>query len=107
MTEPKTATAGISKGITFHCPVCTAAARSRTSNKETHLLRTFWFQCTDLECGHTWEAHLSFVKTLSPSAFGPVSHMAPLRRPPSPPLAGTELNITHPRIGADPPPLPG
>lgn len=70
------------QGPSFPCPRCGSQSRARTSTEETHLLRTLYYQCQNLHCGHTWVAHLSFVRTLSPSAFGPVEPEGRMRKPP-------------------------
>jgi hypothetical protein len=61
------------RGITFPCPVCGTRARSCKSESVSRTLRALKFQCTNVDCGHTWLAHLEFVRTLSPSAFGAVT----------------------------------
>lgn len=43
------------------------------------------YQCKDVECGMTWESHITYVRTLSPSGkpnprFPPTT---PLSRPPT------------------------
>ncbi|MFS1526251.1 ogr/Delta-like zinc finger family protein [Microbulbifer sp. 2304DJ12-6] len=50
------------------CPHCGAKARARTSQQITPLYREIYFQCTDVECGHTYVAALSVLHSLSLSA---------------------------------------
>lgn len=49
------------------CPHCASKARISTSKKITALTREIYYQCTNIECGHTWAAHLSAVRTIVPS----------------------------------------
>lgn len=49
------------------CPHCASKARISTSKKITPLTREIYYQCTNIECGHTWAAHLSAVRTIVPS----------------------------------------
>ncbi|MDC7683241.1 ogr/Delta-like zinc finger family protein [Asticcacaulis sp. BYS171W] len=70
----------------FPCPVCTGNAKIRESEALSHTTRRLKYLCLDVECGHTWVAHLTYVSTLSPSALGPVHPMGPRKRPPPEPL---------------------
>lgn len=49
---------------------CKCGNKGRISSRET-LSAEFaklYCQCLDAKCGHTWVAHLTFYRTLSPSA---------------------------------------
>lgn len=61
----------------MQCPACGADGKVAASKEITHTLRRIYYRCEEVGCGQTWEANLSFVKTLSPSAHGPVD---PVRR---------------------------
>ena len=50
--------------------ICKCGNKGRISSRET-LSAEFaklYCQCLDAKCGHTWVAHLTFYRTLSPSA---------------------------------------
>lgn len=49
------------------CPACNAKANTRSSEEISPTYRRMYFACTDIRCGHTWLASLSFEHTLSPS----------------------------------------
>ena len=49
------------------CPHCASKARISTSKKITPITREIYYQCSNIECGHTWAAHLSAVRTIVPS----------------------------------------
>jgi len=66
----------------MRCPVCGADGKVAASKEITHTLRRIYYRCENVMCGQTWEANLAYVKTLSPSAYGPVD---PLRRKKIPP----------------------
>gem|GEM_PF-1595368 len=57
------------------CPVCGARGDIASSQEMSHLTRRVYYRCQDIECGHNWQADLSFVKTISPSAHGPVNQL--------------------------------
>lgn len=50
------------------CPVCGARSEIALSQEMSHLTRRVYYRCQDIECGHNWQADLSFVKTISPSS---------------------------------------
>lgn len=52
----------------IRCPHCENKATVRTSQQLTKLLRSLICQCTNSMCGHTFNAHLEAVSTISPSA---------------------------------------
>lgn len=51
------------------CPHCGAWASARSTEDVTRTARKGWFQCTNIECGHTFTAALTVLETLSPSAM--------------------------------------
>lgn len=56
------------RGVMMTCPHCDSHATSRTSKTVTDLYRELYYICTNVECGHTWKASLSFLHTISASA---------------------------------------
>lgn len=58
----------MSRAPAMKCPHCRANAWARTSRELSPLLREIYYQCSDVECGHTWVATLEASRTLSPSA---------------------------------------
>jgi len=52
----------------YRCPHCQAKATTRHSSQASPILRELIYQCTDVECGHTFVVHAAAVRTLSPSA---------------------------------------
>ncbi|MEM9966059.1 MAG: ogr/Delta-like zinc finger family protein [Asticcacaulis sp.] len=61
----------------MRCSACGAEGKVAASKEITHTLRRIYYRCDEAACGQTWEANLSYTRTLSPSAFGPVD---PVRR---------------------------
>lgn len=57
----------MSRAPAMKCPHCLAHAWARTSRELSPLLREIYYQCTDVECGHTWVSRLEATRTLSPS----------------------------------------
>jgi hypothetical protein len=53
----------------MHCPHCRATAYVRSSNVLTATSRDLFFQCSNMDCGHTFRAVLEINCTLSPSAM--------------------------------------
>lgn len=51
------------------CPHCGAWAAARSTEDVTRTARKGWFQCSNIECGHTFTAALTVLETLSPSAM--------------------------------------
>jgi len=49
------------------CPHCASKARVSTSKKITAITREIYYQCSNIECGHTWASLLSAVRTIVPS----------------------------------------
>jgi hypothetical protein len=54
---------------TITCPVCNDVAGIRDSDQETALVKALWCACTNVDCGLTFKAQISFVYMLSPSAI--------------------------------------
>ena len=54
--------------ISIRCPHCDSRSIARTSRQLSATLREIFFQCLDVECGHTYVANLEVVRTISPSA---------------------------------------
>ena len=46
------------------CPHCDNLAQTRSSRPLSEITREIYFQCTNPECGHTWVALLSAIRTL-------------------------------------------
>lgn len=57
----------MSKNSRAVCPHCSSKASIKTSKKITAITREIYFQCSNFECGHTWAALLSAVRTIVPS----------------------------------------
>lgn len=51
----------------INCPHCENKAEIRTSKTMSAISREIYFQCTNPECGHTWAALLSAIRTIVPS----------------------------------------
>lgn len=64
----------------FPCPIpkCASHALLRSSEGISRTMRVLKYQCTNIECGHTWEAHLSFIGTISPSALPQTGQALPM-----------------------------
>lgn len=66
--------------IQMHCPHCGAWAVARSSNVLTTTSRDLFYQCTNVECGHTFRAVLEINCTLSPSAIPNPAVVIPLSK---------------------------
>ncbi|SAI47571.1 DNA-binding transcriptional regulator [Bordetella ansorpii] len=53
----------------MNCPHCETWATVRSSERVSATLRIVYFQCRELNCGHTWKAHIEAVMTITPSAM--------------------------------------
>ena len=51
------------------CPHCDSVAHTRASKRISRLSRESYFQCSNLQCGHTFVGVTEIVRTLSPSAM--------------------------------------
>ena len=56
------------EGTRMECPHCKATSEIRTSKPVSATMRETIYQCTNVECGHTFVATTEIVRTLSPSA---------------------------------------
>ena len=81
-------------GTTARCPHCESPGIVRTSTEMTILCRDVYFICSNVECGHSWKAQLSFVHTIG----RPANPRPDLHLPVSP-----EPARRHHKQGADPP----
>ena len=54
--------------MSMHCPHCESVAYVRTSRRMSLLSQEQYFQCSNLECGHTFVSLTEIIRTLSPSA---------------------------------------
>lgn len=80
------------------CPVCGARGDIASSQEMSHLLRRVYYRCQDIECGHNWQTDLSYVKTISPSAHGPVNTLRRVAEKRGD-LLSRPLTITRPAAG--------
>ena len=51
------------------CPHCGSRASTRTSTRMSPLCGIATYQCSNVECGHTFKAAFEIVGTISPSAM--------------------------------------
>lgn len=51
------------------CPHCKSLARCRTSERQSPVTRRIVYQCSNVECGHTFVAMEEVIRTISPSAM--------------------------------------
>ena len=56
------------EGTRFPCPHCKATSEIRTSRMVSATMRESIYQCTNVECGHTFIVDAEASRTLSPSA---------------------------------------
>ena len=56
------------EGTRFPCPHCKASSEIRTSRMVSATMRESIYQCTNVECGHTFIVDAEASRTLSPSA---------------------------------------
>ncbi|EOI1394972.1 TPA: ogr/Delta-like zinc finger family protein [Citrobacter freundii] len=47
------------------CPLCGSAAHTRSSFQVSSLTKERYNQCTNIECGHTFVTHETFVRSVS------------------------------------------
>ncbi|MFT4091876.1 MAG: ogr/Delta-like zinc finger family protein [Asticcacaulis sp.] len=67
------------RGASHLCPVCRSKAFVRKSETISHTLKAIYLHCTNTDCGHTWLSHVAYVRTISPSALGQVTHRPPAK----------------------------
>lgn len=53
----------------IRCPVCNSSSRIRSSQQVTPLVKEYFCQCDNVDCGLTWKAQMSVIYALSPSAM--------------------------------------
>ena len=46
------------------CPLCGSAAHTRSSFQVSSLTKERYNQCTNIECGHTFVTHETFVRSV-------------------------------------------
>lgn len=49
----------------MNCPLCGRAAHTRSSFQVSTETKERYNQCTNIECGHTFVTHESFVRSVS------------------------------------------
>jgi len=89
----------------IHCPHCGARSIVRDSVQVTPIVRELRLVCDDVDCGHTFVAQLSVIRTVRPSARPnpnihlPVGNWAP---PPANDDAPAPANDERPPAAEDP-----
>lgn len=61
------------------CPHCRCVGHRRTSRPITEQHREIYYQCSNVACGHTWRATLSYDYGIVPSAIPDPKVSLPLR----------------------------
>ncbi len=74
----------LGKAPAVNCPACGAKALTRSSEEITPTYRRLYLACTDLCCGMTFTASLSFEHVLSPSGVSAEFRPARMRDEPAP-----------------------
>lgn len=64
----------------LYCPHCTARGLIRSSKQVTGQHRDMYYQCSNIACGHTWHASLSYDYGIVPSAIPDPRVNLPLRQ---------------------------
>ncbi|RKU01807.1 transcriptional regulator [Burkholderia sp. Nafp2/4-1b] len=64
--------------ILNRCPHCRTRANARSSRELSLTLREVTYQCTNVDCGHTYIVNMEFARTLSPSATPNLALKLPL-----------------------------
>lgn len=59
----------VGKAPVVRCPVCDARANTRSSTEITPTFRELYYRCSNIFCGMTWVASISFERVLSPSGI--------------------------------------
>ena len=49
------------------CPYCSSRGKIRTSSALSDTLREYYFDCTNLDCGHAWKSEMTYVYGIRPS----------------------------------------
>lgn len=60
------------------CPHCGSRASTRTSTRMSPLCGIATYQCSNVECGHTFKAGFEIIATISPSAMPNPAIMLPM-----------------------------
>ncbi|WJV54489.1 ogr/Delta-like zinc finger family protein [Pectobacteriaceae bacterium CE90] len=56
------------------CPLCGSAAHTRSSYEVTSTTKERYNQCTNINCGHTFISHETYVRSISrPETVQPVA----------------------------------
>ena len=53
----------------IRCPHCGCPAHTRRTEYQSELTRELRYQCTNIDCGHTFVSLEQIVRTISPSAI--------------------------------------
>ncbi|MGD9773860.1 ogr/Delta-like zinc finger family protein [Diaphorobacter sp.] len=56
-------------GLYFPCPHCRAASFTRSVQLVSNLQCDVRMQCSDVECGHTFEVQTEVLRTIKPSGI--------------------------------------
>ncbi len=87
------------------CPHCNHPSWLKSSRQVTPTYRTIYFQCRNVECGHTYAAELVITHTLSPSATPNPQIKLPIgalgRRGPIPATLPVPANDPAPLVAAN------
>lgn len=84
----------------LNCPHCGAHASRRSSRKVTETFREIFFICSNVQCGHSFKATLSYDYGLSPSANPAPGVNLPMR----PVERAAAIRSASIRDGPEPPP---
>lgn len=69
------------------CPHCGSKANIRSSRELSEISRELYYQCENVECGHTWRSLLSMIRTIVPSRTPNPKVFIPLENKVSAPAA--------------------
>ena len=67
--------------LTLRCPHCREWGKIRSSRPVTPLVTDLHVACSDIECGHTFAAQLSILRTISPSSSPNPAVVLPIAPP--------------------------
>lgn len=67
------------RSLGLRCPHCQASATCRTSKGVTSIFRELFYICSNVMCGHTFKASLTYEYGLSPSACPDPTLNLPMR----------------------------
>lgn len=91
--------------LSINCPHCGTKAQARSTRVLTPLVKNAFFQCPNVECGHTFSAQLAITHTIASSACPNPEIALPVSPPrvrPSNDNGGAEV---PPPIGLVPAPI--